>query len=189
METVTKLTNTYNDIYQEVTETVIKALEEGTVIWQCSWNATGLPKNFLTSTYYRAWNIFILNFHTFKHQFPTTDYLTYNQANKLGGTIREDEKGVKIIYWATIELKKEKGKATIMNAKNPDDTNPVKLVPKAYTVFNIAETEGIKYSNDNSIILSDLEMIDNCERLIKEMPMPPKSNLQENLLTIKLHLI
>jgi antirestriction protein ArdC len=38
---------TFKDTYQEVTDTVIKALEEGTVIWQSSWNDAGLPKNIL----------------------------------------------------------------------------------------------------------------------------------------------
>lgn len=55
---------TFKDTYQEVTDTVIKALEDGTVIWQSSWNDAGLPKNITTGINYRGWNIFWLNFST-----------------------------------------------------------------------------------------------------------------------------
>ena len=111
METAVKHpTTNYNDIYQEVTESVIKLLEEGTVIWQSSWNDYDLPKNYLTQTYYRGWNVFLLNFHSARNQYPSTAYLTFKQANQLGGTIKKGEKGVKIIYWATIELKDENAK-------------------------------------------------------------------------------
>jgi antirestriction protein ArdC len=45
---------TFKDTYQEVTDTVIKALEEGIIIWQSSWNNAGLPKNITTGINYEA---------------------------------------------------------------------------------------------------------------------------------------
>jgi antirestriction protein ArdC len=177
METLKKTHTTYKDIYQEVTETVIKALEEGTIIWQCSWNECGFPRNYVTNTYYRGWNIFLLNFHTLKRNYPTAEYLTYKQANLLGGTIRKGERGVKIIYWATIELKDDKDKTLIVNNVDSDEKKQVKLLPKAHTVFNIAQVEGIDFLKGNPIELSLLERIDNCEKVVGVMPLPPKLNL------------
>jgi antirestriction protein ArdC len=176
METLTKPINSYTDIYQEVTETVIKALEEGTAIWQCSWNSYGLPKNAVTNTFYRGWNVFLLNFHTLKHHYVTSNYLTYKQANQLGGTIKKGEKGVKIIYWATIELKDKETEPAIEISNHLDEKKPVKLVPKVHTVFNVDQTEGIEFVKDNPILLSHLDKIDNCERIINQMPLPPKIN-------------
>ena len=139
METAVKPHTTYKDIYQEVTETVIKLLEEGTVIWQRSWHERGWPKNYISQKHYRGWNLFYLSFHSERKGYPTADYLTYKQANLLGGTIKKGEKGVKIIYWATVELK---DKASV---KEPLDTNiKTKLIPKTYIVFNVAQTEGIE---------------------------------------------
>jgi antirestriction protein ArdC len=176
METLTKHTNSYTDTYQEVTEAVIKALEEGTAIWQCSWNSYGLPKNAVTNTFYRGWNVFILNFHTLKHHYVTSNYLTYKQANQLGGTIRKGEKGIKIIYWATIELKDKETEPVIEISNHLDVKKPVKLVPKVHTVFNIDQTEGIEFEKSEVIILPYLDKIDNCESVINAMPLPPMIN-------------
>lgn len=180
METQTKPHTTYTDIYQEVTETVIKALEEGTVIWQCSWNQSGFPKNFLTNTLYRGWNVFILNFHAFKCSYPTSNYLTYKQAIQLGGGIKKGEKGVKIIYWATINKKDDNNDGN-GEVKEKDEKKAVKLVPKVYTVFNIAQTEGIKYEVAEQVKLTSFEKIENCENLIKGMPLPPMINFNGDM--------
>jgi antirestriction protein ArdC len=123
---------TFKDTYQEVTDTVIKALEEGTVIWQSSWNDAGLPKNITTGINYRGW----------------------------------------IVYWATIELK---NKAANNNEEQPTATNidekqRTKLVPKAHTVFNIAQTEDIEFPTITPIIKSPLQKIAACEQVAAHMP-------------------
>ena len=159
----------YKDIYQEVTETVIKLLEEGTVIWQCSWYQRGWPKNHLTQLHYRGWNLFFLNFHAERKGYPTANYLTFKQANQLGGTIKKGEKGVKIIYWATIKPKEDEN-ATIES----EDSKKSKLVPKTYIVFNIAQTEGIEFPTIIPIIKSQNEKIAACEDVVERMPNPPK---------------
>ena len=166
MEKAVKATG-YKDIYQEVTETVIKLLEEGTVIWQSSWHDRGWPKNHLTQLHYRGWNLFFLNFHSERKGFPTAQYLTFKQANQLGGTIKKAEKGVKIIYWATIKPKDEH--ASTIN----DEQQKSKLVPKTYIVFNIAQTEGIEFPNTTPIIKSETEKITTCEDVVDRMPNPP----------------
>src|ERR1700732_2943127 len=95
-KTVKKATYALKGTYQEVTDAVIKALEEGTLIWRCSWNQVGFPKNVTTDLYYRGWNIFWLNFHTMIKGYQTPFYITYKQAEALGGSIKKGEKGVKI---------------------------------------------------------------------------------------------
>jgi antirestriction protein ArdC len=100
-----KVTTTFKDIYQEVTDAVIQALEEGTVIWQCPWNSAGLPKNITTGIQYRGWNLLWLNFHSSLKGYTAPYYITYKQAQNLGGSIKRGQSGTKIIYWATIELK------------------------------------------------------------------------------------
>lgn len=158
--------------YQEVTETVIKLLEEGTIIWQRSWYDRGWPKNFLSHINYRGWNLFFLNFHAERNEYPTSNYLTFKQANQLGGTIKKGEKGVKIIYWATIQ---PKGDGEVMTTETDD--KKVKLVPKTYIVFNIAQTEGIEYPIIDPVIKTDLEKISDCEDVVNGMPYPPLLNL------------
>lgn len=173
METAVKQTSAYKDIYDETTEMVIKLLEEGKVMWQCSWKDQELPKNFSTNTYYRGWNVFLLNFHSMIKSYPTTEYLTFKQAVALGGKIRKGEKGIKIIYWATIKAKADK--ESIIEV--PEEDKKTKMVPKHYVVFNIAQTEDIPQKEKQPIQLTSLEKIDNCERVINEMPNRPGLNL------------
>jgi antirestriction protein ArdC len=166
---------TFKDTYQEVTDTVIKALEEGTVIWQSSWNDAGLPKNIITGIHYRGWNIFWLNFHTILKGYQAPFYLTYKQAQQSGGTIKKGESGTKIVYWATIELKDKASdnKEEQLKATNNDEKQRTKLVPKAHTVFNIAQTDGIEFPTITPIIKSPLQKIAACEQVVADMPNSP----------------
>jgi antirestriction protein ArdC len=165
-------TNTFTDTYQEVTDAVIKALEEGTVIWQCPWNQVGLPKNITTNVNYRGWNLFLLNFHATIKEYPTPYYITYKQANQLKGSIKKGEKGIRIIYWATVELKNRQSDT---NAQPADEATKPRtiMVPKTYTVFNIAQTEGIEFPYFEAEERSEAEKIEACENIIANMPNKP----------------
>ncbi|WP_165852107.1 ArdC family protein [Mucilaginibacter terrenus] len=170
---LTTTNNTFVDTYQEVTDAVIKALEEGTVIWQCPWNQVGLPKNITSNVNYRGWNLFLLNFHTIMKGYPTPYYITYKQANNLKGSIKKGEKGVRIIYWAEVELKNQQTDATTPQPADEQTKPKTIMVPKTYTVFNIAQTEGIKFPCFEAELRSDAEKIANCEIVVDNMPNRP----------------
>ncbi|WP_342644896.1 zincin-like metallopeptidase domain-containing protein [Mucilaginibacter sp. CSA2-8R] len=167
---------TFKDTYQEVTDAVIQALEEGTVIWQCPWNSAGLPKNITTGIQYRGWNLLWLNFHSSLKGYTAPYYITYKQAQHLGGTIKKGQSGTKIIYWATIELK---GNAANSNQEQPttannDEKPQTRMVPKVHTVFNIDQTEGIVFPEIQSLIKSEHERIEACEQVVANMPNPSR---------------
>ncbi|MBL4678823.1 MAG: DUF1738 domain-containing protein [Mucilaginibacter sp.] len=166
-------TNTFVDTYQEVTDAVIKALEEGTIIWQCPWNQVGLPKNITTNINYRGWNLFLLNFHAMIKGYPTPYYITYKQAQKLGGIIKKGAKGIRIIYWAEVVLKNQTADANAQPATDETAKPRTIMVPKAYTVFNIAQTEDIEFPSFEAELRSDAEKIQACEDLVANMPNKP----------------
>lgn len=164
---------TFIDTYQEVTDAVIKALEEGTVIWQCSWNETGFPKNITTGNQYRGWNSIWLNFHSIIKGYQAPFYLTYKQAQALGGTIKKGEKGTRITYWATIQLKNQTTETTDRTTGETTETHPTKMVPKSYTVFNIEQTEGINFPAIEALDRTDAEKIASCQLVVHQMPARP----------------
>lgn len=165
-------TSTFVDTYQEVTDAVIKALEEGTVIWQCPWNQVGLPKNITTNVNYRGWNLFLLNFHSMIKGYATPYYITYKQAQQLKGSIKKGEKGIRIIYWAQVELNKKSDDST---SQPVDETTKPRtiMVPKTYTVFNIAQTEGIEFPCFEAELRTESEIIEACENVVTNMPNKP----------------
>ena len=169
-------TQKFKDIYQEVTDAVIQHMEKGKMVWRCGWSETGFPSNVTTGICYRGWNVFWLNFHSLINSYPTTQYLTFKQALDLGGNIRKGEKGVKIIYWATIELS-DTGEDETADTEGKSEARQ-RMVPKVYTVFNIAQAEGIKFPDRPKAEPSKLDKIEACEEIVRNMPQPPALNLK-----------
>src|SRR5690348_6429172 len=88
------------DIYQEVTDRIVKALESGTVPWLRPWrdDKSGSviePFNAMTGRPYNGVNLLILG----SMPYATLGYLTYKQAQELGGFVRKGEKGTGVIFW------------------------------------------------------------------------------------------
>lgn len=135
------------DIYQEVTDRIVTALEQGTVPWIRPWSEdkhgyAALPHNATTGRPYHGINGWLLYFAPYESK----GWLTFNQARSLGGTVRKGEKGTTIIFWKQLRV------------KDKDDAEKTKRIPllRYYTVFNVDQCDGIEASK------------------IKQPPAPPK---------------
>ena len=87
-------------VYEIVTEQVIKQLESGTAPWRKPW-VTEAPCNLISQRAYRGINTFMLA----GAGMPSKYWLTFNQATKLGGTIRKGETSCLVVYWNVGEEK------------------------------------------------------------------------------------
>jgi Antirestriction protein len=161
------------DIYAEITDYVIAALEKGDILWNKPWHSYGLPRNITGETAYRGWNAFLLNFVCLCKQYETPYFITFLQAQKLGGTIRKGQKGYRIIYMAPVPSRymsrKVRDEATGIEKEVPQMIR----VPKMHTVFNIAQTEGIDFTIDKPQQRTDVQKIEACEQIIAAMPKRP----------------
>jgi antirestriction protein ArdC len=81
-------------VYEIVTEKIIKQLESGVAPWRKPWTCQ-TPASLLTQKEYRGLNVFTLA----SQGFPSRFWLTFNQATKLGGTIRKGGKSSPVIFW------------------------------------------------------------------------------------------
>src|SRR5229473_3936227 len=81
-------------VYEVVTEQVIKQLESGVAPWRKPWH-TLPPANLISKKPYRGINVFLLAFAGYGSQY----WLTYRQAQALGGNVRRGEHGTKIVFW------------------------------------------------------------------------------------------
>ena len=156
--------NNNTDAYQRITDYVINQLENGEIVWQKGWNSLGLPKNIATNHHYWGWNIFFLNFVTSYFKYKTPYFITYKQALDKGGTIRKGEKGFQVVWWATIEDKRQ--------LINDDDSEKSRVfrVPKVHTVFNLHQTHGIEFPKIENQFRSITLKIYACENILKNMP-------------------
>ncbi len=163
----------FNDIYRQVTDFVMEQLQKGVIPWRKGWNSMGFPKNFVTGLPYRGWNLFFLNYITILKSYPTPYFITFKQAQAKGLHIRKGEKGLPIIYWAKIGARQDKEEHEM--PLEPDTENkPVRLVPRQYIVFNIAQTEGLALPETSAPVQTGAESIATCDQIVKNMPHPPQ---------------
>lgn len=155
-------------LYTDVTNRIIAELEEGRLPWVQPWSAEqlsaplGLPKNAATGRTYSGINILILWDAAAEHIRSTQRWLTYRQAQALGGTVRKGEKGVTVCYADRFTPKTEIECA----ADTGEEPQQVAFL-KRYTVFNVDQCDGLAdelYAV--SAPLPEREIIPNAEAMI-----------------------
>lgn len=124
------------DLEQEITDRVIEALERGTVPWSKPWTAAGhLPTSITTGKPYRGINVWLLSMAAASAGYGSPLWMTFNQANAHGGTVRKGEKGTTVVFWKLLKIRDDK-------AVEPDAMKSIPLM-RAYSVFNLDQTEGV----------------------------------------------
>src|ERR1700733_11720463 len=83
-----------SNVYEIVTEKIIAQLESGVVPWSKPWTAQP-PVNLVPQKEYRGLNTFLLGSQGYGSRY----WLTFNQANKLGGHVKAGEKSSLVIFW------------------------------------------------------------------------------------------
>jgi len=103
---------TSRDMYQEITDSVIDALEKGTIPWEKPWSLNGdrkQPRSVSTGKVYQGINWIMLGPWMFGASHSSPWWMTYRQAKKLGGTVRKGEKSYPIVHWSFIDGKHPAG--------------------------------------------------------------------------------
>lgn len=101
--------NAKKDIYQQVTDRIISALEKGTVPWKRPWRSATkqfgdmLPTNAMTGNHYNGVNILLLWMSAEEMGTNTNRWLTYRQAQQLGGQVRKGERATLTVIYKPYE--------------------------------------------------------------------------------------
>lgn len=134
------------DLYQEITDKIIAELEAGTVPWVQPWGkvdgapACGLPQNGATGRAYSGINILLLWGAAIERGFTTGSWLTFKQAQELGGSVRKGERGTSIVYADRFTPRDQS--AGEAKGASGEDAREVWFL-KRYTVFNADQCEGL----------------------------------------------
>lgn len=149
-------------LYDEVTARIIADLEEGRFPWAQPWDASsfapGLPRNADTGRRYSGINILILWGEAMRRGFGSQGWLTYRQAEAIGGQVRKGEKGTTIYYAARFTPKDAGGNGNGGAGEAPQtgggssesggqsgvggDGRSIPFL-KSFTVFNVAQVDGL----------------------------------------------
>lgn len=150
-----------SDVYAIVTERVIALLQQGVVPWQKPWHGgEKMPRNLVSQREYRGVNVFLLHAMSYESAF----WLTYKQAQELGGNVRRGEKACPVVFWKWLDA---------------DNTasGQRKRVPflRYYSVFNVAQCEGIKsHLPKPQESKRDHHPIEAAESVVSAMPRRPE---------------
>jgi antirestriction protein ArdC len=132
------------DLYTETTARIVAALERGVAPWVRPWSqiADAIPVNAQTRRPYRGINFTLLSLEAQARDFEVNRWLTYRHAQELGGRVRRGERGSPVVFW---QLRKIGVVAEAFPEHDEPPVTPAKVYPllRAYTVFNIAQIDGL----------------------------------------------
>lgn len=126
------------DLYAEVTDRIITALEAGVAPWAPSHTAgraaapLAWPRNGATGRPYAGLNVLLLWLAGHERGYASPAWYTFNQARALGACVRKSERGTLVTFWR--ELVREN-----------KETREAERVPllRHFVVFNAAQIDGL----------------------------------------------
>lgn len=128
------------DIYTRVTNKIIADLEQGIRTWLKPWNADHLAGHIAkpqrhNGEYYQGLNIILLWAASVESGFTSNRWMTFKQAQELGGHVMKGMKGETVIYASTMQR----------TDTGEDGTETDVAIPfmKSYTVFNTEQIDGL----------------------------------------------
>jgi hypothetical protein len=145
-----------SSVYDIVTERILAELEKGEVPWRKPWRSLP-PANLVSKKTYRGINFFLLSLAGYGSQY----WLTFRQAQALGGNVRKGERGTKIVFWKFDRYETE--------APDGETEKRKSAFLRYYTVFNLEQTEGLKAL----LALPPARPIESAEAIVAGMPNPP----------------
>jgi antirestriction protein ArdC len=154
------------DIFERVTDQIVKAIEEGAdsyrMPWKTSGNFSSSPINAVSKKAYRGINILILWATAQERGYTSGTWATYKQWQELGAQVRKGEKSANVVFWKffDVEDKTETGTTSEKGSKR---------VPMArdYWVFNADQVEG--YLKPEETPLTHGERITQAEEFFRSL--------------------
>jgi antirestriction protein ArdC len=149
------------DVYQIITDRILDLLQRGVVPWQKPWASNGqdcLPRNLVSGKAYRGINVFLLNAMSYGSPY----WLSFKQAQELGGNVRKGEKSTPIVFWKWLE-------------GTDEQTGEKKRIPflRYYSAFNASQCDGIEFPKVEATG-REHSAIETAERIVANMPkLPP----------------
>ena len=156
-------TTSRKNVYEIVTEQIIRQLEQGVAPWHKPWR-TEAPCNLVSGKPYRGINVFLLASQGYESRY----WLSFNQAMKLGGHVKKGEHSSIVTFWNIGEEKIVRGANGIERKSRP-------FLLKFYRIFNVCQTEGIAEKLGLGKSSNRVPSIEQCEAVVSGMPNAPRT--------------
>jgi antirestriction protein ArdC len=153
-----------SDIYSQVNNHILAALEKGVIAWRRPWNGR-LPTNYDSDKQYRGVNILTLGIAEMVRGYSSQYWMTFLQAKRHGGHIRKGERATHIVFSErkVKEIQKEDG----------SKEERVMHFFRSFPVFNWEQTEGVPKKDAGPELSPDRDLVEVCNSVLSAMPNPP----------------
>ena len=132
------------NVYHRVTQALVSMLEQGVRPWMQAW-ASGRPLSEPVrhnGESYRGVNVLLLWMSAVERGFNSPLWMTFKQAQALGGGVRKGETATLIVYADRFIPKGDEGEANAAQDPADHEARPVSFL-KTYPVFNLDQMDGI----------------------------------------------
>ncbi|CAI1804613.1 DNA primase TraC [Serratia ficaria] len=139
------------DLYQQVTDKIIAAIETGTLPWRKPWRTDKgrgastaiMPQNGTTGYHYSGVNVLLLWMAADERGFHSNRWLTYKQAEAVGGHVRAGETATLAVVFKPWDKQMEDadGRQLFDEEGNPLKTRIPMLKP--LYLFNVAQCDDL----------------------------------------------
>jgi antirestriction protein ArdC len=122
-----------NNIYENVTNSIIEQLEKGAAPWIKPWRVdSSADKNFISQKPYQGINRLLLGMASMAKGYSNPSWATYKQWNDAGIQVKAGEKATHIVFFKPVSVK--------TNAET-GETESNYCVIRGYAVFNVEQTD------------------------------------------------
>lgn len=133
---------TTTDPYARITGRILADLEQGVRPWTKPWSAETLAGRVTrplraTGEPYSGINVLLLWMEAVAAGHPSPTWMTYRQAQALGGQVRRGEKGAPVVYFDSLTRDGDGG-----GEIEGEAGREVRFL-KTYTVFNVGQIDGL----------------------------------------------
>ena len=154
--------NQHFDVYQAITDRIIEQLERGTVPWKKPWTGAGHPQNLVTRRHYTGINAWLLASAGYSQNY----FLTFNQLQERGGSVRRGEKGHLLVFWKRMQQEEShEREGTLVTRRS---------LLRYYYVFNVAQCDGLPEITGTPEPAHAVSPLNTCEAIVEGMPRCPK---------------
>ncbi|ESY51889.1 MULTISPECIES: zincin-like metallopeptidase domain-containing protein [unclassified Mesorhizobium] len=136
------------DIYREITQSIIRAIEQGAGEFVMPWNNDGTvrrPQNACTGSLYRGMNVLALWVTATSRQYTTGFWASYRQWQELDAQVRRSERGAPIVFYQKLDRGEDEH----------DEEHSPQMVLRTSFVFNGDQVDGWKAPH-----AADVDMVD-----------------------------
>lgn len=135
------------DPEREISDHIIAAIKAGTPPWRKPWTGgSGCPFPLrATGQAYRGINVLMLWLEAFEKGYASPFWMTYRQAQELGGQVRRGERSTLVVKYGVLEKEREDeaGQGVREGEEGRAQRRPYL---KAYRVFNAGQVDGLPES-------------------------------------------